>query len=354
MKAHTRLLGGVAIAVALAGVVLLDTGCSRERAKREAKRRVFAPPPPDPVVTRAGEKIEVGGLANQPAVRDRLVHMSAAEIGQRLGSFVFEAEGRISFSRGTVKRHSTERAALEQAANGDFRLDLAMEGGDQQHLVYSGGVLYVRHNYGVWRASRDPTDERLRWREQAYGIWPSFYDLFGAQIRFVEGTPTTREGRPVVSFTISVTAGKPPAEQLAKPSGEGTEGERALARRAEEWRRYTVAESGGGTLVLDERQAVPLEVDFGGTLRVVDDEQTPAQLEVAVKAKLGKIGSLERIEPPADYVQEYVRRKIVTDPLAFLGAGASAASSAPDKDQAGAASAGPAAGPDPEQSDEEP
>jgi len=358
VKARARQLGGVALAMALAVAMLGDAGCVRDRAKREARQRVFAPPPPDPVVTRAKEKIEVGGLASQPPVRDRLVHMSFAEIAQRLGSFAFEAEGRISFARGTMTRQSVERSTLEQAANGDFRLDLLMEGGDEQHLVFCNGVLYVRHNYGVWRASRDPTDERLRWREQAYRIWPSFYDLFGDQIRFVEGAPTSADGRPAVRFTIAVAASTAPVEPMGKAPTEGAGLERALAQRMVEWRRHTVAESGGGSLLLDEQQAAPLEVDFGGTLRVVDDEQSPAQLEVAVKAKLTKIGGIANIEPPADYVQEYAHRKIVTNPLEFMGAATPGASSAPakGKDSATANAAGKPAPRPPaeEQAEEEP
>lgn len=360
MNARSQQLSGVALAMALMVAVLGAAGCARDRAKSEARQRVFAPPPPDPVVTRAKEKIEVGGLASQPPVRERLVHMSFAEIAQRLGSFAFEAEGRISFSRGTVTRQSVERATLEQAANGDFRLDLVMEGGDEQHLVFCNGVLYVRHNFGVWRASRDPTDERLRWREQAYRIWPSFYDLFGDQIRFVEGAPTSVDGRPAVRFTISVAANPAPVEPMGKAPTEGDGLERTLAQRAIEWRRHTAAESGGGSLLLDEQQAAPIEVDFGGKLRVVDDDQKPASLEVAVKAKISKIGTIPRIDPPADYVQEYVHRRIVTDPLAFLGADAPGASSAPAKGKGSAAANAGKPAPRPpaeepaEQSDEEP
>ncbi len=219
-------------------------GCARERAKKEARARVFAPPPKDPVLVAAQQKISLQKFSTDLASQDRVNKMPFAEIAQRLQSLNFSAHYELSMQRDEVVKQQVLDAEVSQDADGNFRVAVEIKDGDRQHLVYADKVLYLKHNYGHWRASRDPTDERKRWREQAYRIWPSFYSLFAGHMSFSKGTPVTYQGRPALRFELSV---KPQQELPAPmpkelttdiPEDAGLARWRALAERTETWRSY--------------------------------------------------------------------------------------------------------------------
>lgn len=325
------------VALALVGLATVGS-CAREQAKREARERVFAPPPPPPEQVLAAQPLDVSALARDPVLRDRVVRMSMSEIAQRLGSLHYQGQEQLTFSRGDLKRKQVTSAQVTQARSGSFSVDVDMEGGDQQHLVYHDGVLYVRHNVGRWRTSRDPTDERVRWREQAYGLWPALYDLLRDNLRLSDGTPVTAQGREALRFELVVTPGQAPAEPM--PAALRTEDAglspleeaRRDAERSELWRRYAVTESGGGSMVVDRQSGVILELELGATLRVDDVPDAPARAEVNLKTTVDQVGQELSVAPPADSVSEFARRKIVTQPLSFLDGGSAPAPAASAED----------------------
>ncbi|MFH1811494.1 MAG: hypothetical protein ABIJ09_22325 [Pseudomonadota bacterium] len=119
---------GFALAIACSGV----GACARERAKSEAKQRVFAPPPPPAEQLLAQQPLDASALARDPAVRDRILHMTLGELALRLGSAQFRGEESVTFSRGDLKRKQVTRARVRQNKAGSFAVDVEMEGGDQQ------------------------------------------------------------------------------------------------------------------------------------------------------------------------------------------------------------------------------
>jgi len=317
-------------------MVVASTSCMRERAKREAKARVFAPPPADPMTLLAQETIDINTMPDEAAVRDRVHRMPFAEVTARLGPLTYQGEMQIVFQRGDSHVSSTETSTLRQGPR-DFSLDVVMHGGDEQHLVFHDGTFFVRHNFGRWRASRDPTDERRRWREESYALWRAVYDLFQDRIQFTDTGATSHQGRRAVRYAMRVSPPTEPDPVMPPELIWPTEGETAkqrdqrLARRATEWRAYSVPLEGEGQIVIDEEKAVPLQVRFEGRLRVRDADAEPALLAVKLTCQLSKIGVDPEVGPPADSVEEFARRKIVTNPLSFLdgGTGGPAASPAP-------------------------
>ena len=316
--------GVITLILVTTGLATL-TGCAREKAKRQARANVFAPPPKDPVLIAAEQKIDLSALPADLALQERVNNMPFAEIIARLGSASYSGHYVLSMRRDKNEKKQTLDAAVSQDAAGNFTVAVNIKNGDRQHLVYADKVLYLKHNYGHWRASRDPTDERKRWREQAYHIWPSFYALFAKHLSFSQGTAITYHGRPALRFELSVKAQQelpaPMPRELTRdiPEDAGLARWRALAERGETWRAYTVTDSGGGSLVVDNKTGSPLKIDFSGQLRVEDVVDHPVMLKVELNASLDKIGQTTEIQAPKDFVEEYSRRKTITDPLSFMG-----------------------------------
>lgn len=300
-------------------------GCARDKAKKAARARVFAPPPKDPILLAAEQKIALNTFASDLATQDRVNNMPVAELFTRLHAADFSGHYKLSMQRDELLKKQELQSSVNQDDDGNFKVAVEIEGGDRQHMVYADKVLYLRHNYGHWRASRDPTEERNRWREQAYRIWSSFYRLFAKHLSFSQGTPVSYQGRPALRFEMSVKAQQemppPMPKELTRDISEdaGLARWRALAERAETWRSYTVTDSGGGTLVIDTETACPLKVEFSGQLRVEDVVDHPALLKVELNTSLSKIGKNDLVKAPEDFVEEYSRRKTITDPLSFMG-----------------------------------
>lgn len=330
-------------------IVSAGSGCARQRAKREAKKRVSAPPQKDPFLVAAEQKIAIDKMPTDLAVQARVNNMPFAELSARLGAVSFVGQYKLTMQRDEISKTQSLKSSIEQDAKGQFHVEVEIEGGDLQHIIYADNLLYLRHNYGHWRASRDPTDERLRWREQAYRLWPSFFKLFEKQLSFSQGRPVQFLGRPALRFEMSVKAQKelpapmPQALLEPQPATPDLRHWHAQAQRIETWRSYAVCDAGGGSIIVDSALGTPLQVEFSGQMRVEDQVDHPAKMQVELHAELKKIAHVEPITPPKDFVEEFSRRKIITDPLSFLGPDAPVQAPAkPDpKDQARGASAQP-------------
>ena len=309
-------------------VASLFGGCARDKAKREARARVSAPPPKDPILVAAEQKLKLDSFAKDLAMQDRVNNMPFAEIVARLGSASFTGHYKLNIQRDEVIKTQDLNSQVSQDAAGNFKVAVDITDGDRQHIVYADKVLYLRHNYGHWRASRDPTEERNRWREQAYRLWPSFYSLFAKQLSFSRATPITYQGRAALSFELSVKAQQemppPMPKELTRdiPEDAGIARWRAQAERTETWRRYAVTDSGGGHLVVDTKTGCPLKIDFSGQLRIEDVVDHPVIFKVDLSTSLDNIDQLEQVQAPKDFVEEYSRRKTITNPLSFMGSDA--------------------------------
>jgi hypothetical protein len=323
----SRAVSALVVAVLVAAA---PSSCTCQRAENvAAKERLSQPPPPDPTEKLAAEKIDPGALST-PEVMKRVSRMDAAEMQKRLGSFVYESKGDLSFLRSDAKVRSAETTRIVQSSSGDFAISVKTGDSSTQDLAFVNGVLFLKNNNGAWRLSRDPTGERNEHRRDSAGVWRSFYDLFGHALTVAPAGTGTHAGRPVVKYTMTL----PDESALAKAEG-ATEPARVLgpdagpvdatsldekkriADRTSKWRKRAKPAGGGGEIWVDEATAVPLVVKFKGAM-AVGDGPDPARLNVDLDVVVQDVGKDLQVQAPKDAVEDIVRKKYPVNPRAIL------------------------------------
>lgn len=320
------------LVAALAGAVLaasLVPSCTCQRQENlGAKKRMSEPPPPDPHVVAAGEKIDVDDLGN-PKVLDRVMRMEGSEIAARLKSFSYEGEGNLSFGRGAESSlRSAEKTRVVQGlpradgADGDFAVEVTTGDGSEQRLAYVNDIFFLKNNNGQWRMSRDPDGERLAYRSDALAIWKSFYDLFKHALKLEKIGVATQEGREVLKYRLVVgsqeaearaAGAKEPPLPVGPDGGPADEPDAAkrtrMRDRMSKWRERAKPAGGSGELWIDADSAVPVYVRFEGKL-VVGDAPDPAALQVKLEQRYRELGKDHAIPMPKDAIEEIKRKKM--------------------------------------------
>jgi hypothetical protein len=341
-------------------VVVALHGCPCQRPENvAAKERLTKPQTKTDIPEQATEVLDVDGLVDADKMK-RVVHMKGPEVQARLGSFVLQSDGTLTFSRLSTPDagvHASEKARLVQAAEGDFSLDVTTGDGSERKLAYVNDVFFLKNGNGKWRVSRDPSGERHLYRDDSLAVWGSFYDLI-AHVLVVERTgATTKNGRNVVGYSLklpdqsaeAVAAGKEvkdaaptmgqaaqadagpttasapaagTAADLAADAGtavaEGDDARRTrIAERVSKWAKRSRPAGGSGTLFVDEAKGVILAVDFEGAL-VVGDGPDPARLTVAIHQQITEVGAPQVVHSPQDAIDEIVRKKMPAEPRQIL------------------------------------
>jgi len=313
----------------------LGPACACPRAEDvEAKERLFSPPPPDPMKAKAEEPIDAGALADNPEMFKRVSRMGFREAHARLGSMVLTSTSELSFSRDKLKVEAAEDVKVVYDTSGDFSVHLVTGNESTQELIYANDVLFLKNNNGQWRASRDPTGERIELLEDSAGVWRSFYDLFVHALTIENRGGKRVAGRDGIAYGLTVTNKSAEAEALGKdgaplnqqPSYDGgppplveetPEQKQALLGRLAKWRERARAAGGSGEMVVDADTGVILKVDFKGSL-VVGDEPTLAKLNVKMKYALDGIGKDHEVKVPKEAIEEVTRKHWPVDPRGRL------------------------------------
>lgn len=319
-----------ALVVAALAVVFGPSSCTCQRAENvAAKERLSQPPPPDPSEKLAAERIDPGALAT-PEVMKRVSRMDAAEMQKRLGSFVYESKGDLSFARVDAKVRSAETTRIVQSKTGDFAIAVRTGDSSTQDLAFVNGVLFLKNNNGAWRLSRDPTGERNEHRSDSAGVWRSFYDLFGHALQVAPSGAGTHAGRPVVKYALKLPdqsavaaaeGAKEPARVVAADAGPvdatSLDEKKRIADRTSKWRQRAKPAGGGGEIWVDEATAVPLRVIFKGAM-AVGDGPDPARLQVDLDVNVTEVGKDLEVKAPKDAVEDIVRKKYPVEPRTIL------------------------------------
>jgi hypothetical protein len=326
--------------------VVTVAGCTCQRAENiAAKERLTKPQSKADVSAKATEKIEVDALTDAARMK-RVVHMDGAEVAVRLGSYVFTSDGALTFARTStpdVGVRSAERTRLVQTADGAFSLDVTTGDGSQMQLAYVNEVFFLKNGNGKWRVSRDPSGERNLYRDDAWAVWGSFYDLVAHALLVERTGATTKNGRNVVGYALklpdqgadavdagrTVTDGPPPpvpapgAGPDAGPDAGFLPGEdedtrrKRIAERVSKWAKRSKPAGGSGTLFVDEATGVVVAVDFEGAL-VVGDGPDPARLTVKIHQQISEVGVPQTVAAPEDAIAEIVRKKMPAEPRQIL------------------------------------
>ena len=302
---------------------------------QEAKRRLFEPPPPKKVVQQAQASLDVERLDEDAESWKKVNRMSFHEIALRAKSLRYEASGQMDFNRADLSLQSSEKVIIVQSDTGDFSINMETGGGSRQELAYVNDVFFLKNNNGKWRASRDPTGERDAYRDDGGGIWKSFFDLFSHQMKVKKMGERTVNGRDTVLYAVSaddetqkMTGGDDPDDipvftdggLLVSDEDEPQAGQpqpNQMAKRISKWRQKAHVKSGNGEVWVDLETGVPLKVTFKGELHV-DDSLRPAKLTVDFNSAITDLGKKLEVPPPAEAVEEIVRKKWPVRPRKVL------------------------------------
>ena len=321
-------------AVALA---FLFSGCTCQREENvQAKQRMSQPPPPNPILELALEKLDFSDLSANEKARDRINRMTYAEIRARLGTFQLESEGNLTFSRGPMKVKSYEKTRLLQSFEENFSLVQEASDNDRMQVIYVNEVLFLKNKNGKWRTSRDPTGERSEMLGDASGVWRSFYDLFEHALVWERAADTVMGDREVVLYDLEVkdlVSELPPVPKFAgavRDAGVPRDGPRPPGQlikrisdkesmsRLRKWRELARAEGGKGQVYIDRKTGVLLAVNFTGNLIIGDDKTKKSELRVQLSLKIKDVGLQKDINVPKDAISEVHRKKWPVHPRKFL------------------------------------
>src|SRR3954471_2670809 len=145
--------------VALLALVVLFA-CKRTE-DEAARQRIFSQEPmPAAGSTLAKEPLDAAALASDPKLLQRVLHMSQAEIGQRIGAH--RAQQRVQFAwfggagladGGSEVSHSEETTVLD-APGDDFSVRLVNDHNQGFEMLWVKGEVFVKSLYGPFHKRR--------------------------------------------------------------------------------------------------------------------------------------------------------------------------------------------------------
>ncbi|MBI5494800.1 MAG: hypothetical protein HY904_07205 [Deltaproteobacteria bacterium] len=316
--------------LALAG--LLATMACQNAEDRAAKERVFSPPPPDPFIQKAKEKLEAARIATDDAVRLRAFSQLFPEVAARARAGRFDVQGSMALGRGAQTVTVNETGHIRFNTHGDMDVELRTGPTEATQLIFCNDVIYLRNRAGSWRASRDPTDERHYWADNAYSSLRSITEMFNPAMSLAVKGKDQVDGRTGTLLEVTFKgAPRDPGLLAAAADGGPPPGTRlpdggVLHQAAQDRRR---AMKGGepqsitGTVVWDDEAGVPLKVELEAVMKLPGRRTTDANfMTLKTSSTLTHVGKDEDIEPPKEAVEEIVRRRVPVNPLEFLDAGA--------------------------------
>jgi hypothetical protein len=310
-------------------LALFVVSCKRSE-DQAAKQRIFSPEEPVGALAEAKESLNAGRLADDPRLSERVVRMPQAEVAARLGAH--KAQTRVQFAwfrgpgapDGGTDVSLAEETTLLQAANGDFSVRQENDRNQGFELVWVKGEVFVRGLFGPFRKRRTDRTDPERVRELAMGALPTF-DRLARGLKLQKGAEATVEGRRVVRYQVTGSAGRPPPadrkdlprlEYPMQPDG-SRNADADTARRLEVWQKEEPMRV-AGTLVVDAQTGAAIAADLQGHFRVPGEGGPAAELDLHSVLTVSGIGKDPGVQAP-QYEPEPSVPHAVKDPLRFLG-----------------------------------
>ena len=326
-----------------------------KRTEDEAARdRIFSPEQPVGAAAEAREALDARKLDSDARLAQRVLHMTQAEIADRLGAHKSQQRVQFAWFRGPglpdggSEVSLSEETALLDSTGGDFSVRQVNDHNQGLELVWKGGEVYVKSLYGPFHKRRTDRTDVNRIREQALSGLATF-DRLARGLKLKAAGETTAEGRRVVKYQVAgwgARAGEKETSDLPPVAypGDGKP-DPDTARRLELWQTEEPTQV-SGTVLVDAETAVPLGCELQGTFKVAASGKSQPAAELSVHSVLvtTAIGRDPGIKTPQAEPEPSVPHA-VKDPLRFLGkepgAVAGAASTeepedteAPDEDEA--------------------
>lgn len=309
-------------------VLVLCVLASCKRSEDEAARaRIFSPEQPVGAAKEAQQPIDPRKLDGDATVAQRVLHMTQAEVEQRLGSH--RAQQRVQFAwfrgpglpDGGSEVSLSEETTLLQSTGGDFSVKLVNDHNQGLELVWKGGEVFVKSLYGPFHKRRTDRTDVQRVREQALSGLATF-DRLARGLKLKMAGESTAEGRRVVRYSVTgwgARAAQKEKSDLPPVVYPENRPDPDTARRLELWEKEEPTEV-SGTLVIDAETGVPLAADLEGDFKVPSQTNAgpAAELELHTVLVTNAIGKDPGIKTPQAEPEPSVPHA-VKDPLRFLG-----------------------------------
>jgi hypothetical protein len=302
------------------------TGCLSvcpDARDKEAKARLFSMEEPSRIELSAAESLDASGLAGDARLRRRVLWMTGEETSARLGAFVAETDVSWTWRRDDREVKLSEKAVVELADSGDFRVAIHNDRDFGMELRWIAGVSYVKSRQGAFRERRADRAGHEAWREEALGQLQTLLELADGRVQIARTGAGSHEGRPVVKYTLAhaaapdAAAQPPPRPSWAKDPVYPQDGpDAALLHRLAPFERGEPVRI-TGELWVDEGTATLVHADVRATFQVPPPEGAsgpPARLDLTLRRELKRIGRDPVIDVPEHRPFER-RPRAVKDPL---------------------------------------
>jgi hypothetical protein len=295
-------------ALVLAAALLPALGCGAcsSPEDRAAKERIFSPEDPPRVLRAAAEPLDATALAQNPALVDRIVGISAQEAAARLGPHTQKAKVRFGWTLGERTVALKENRTVELGKDGDFHVVIENDQGQGMEWYRVGTVSYARNRYAPLRERRRDRGSSEHVVASGYESLQTFYDVVHRAFRLTAGGEATHRGRPVVKYTVSLGEARAAAELEGLPAlqfpKDGPDPDTALRLEARE---KGVPTRIDGVLYVDRATAVPVRADLEAEVKV-PGENGEARLVLAVDLDVEGFGKEGKIVVP-DHLEDEPR-----------------------------------------------
>ena len=290
-------------------------GCSNP-VDRAAKQRIFSPEDPPKPVTAAGEALEAKSLAERPAVARRVLHMSAAEVAERMGPHRYTASVAWEWLLAAADEEPPRRVHLQESVelsvgpggmSGNFFVKLKNSNNLGIEVLRVGGQVYARSTYGRYGAGQFRHRRRDRGmaekvRAEAFGALKDYDVLFRRRFQLLPQGTAMHQGRLAWKYAVTLsaapTATKPPS--VLPPLLEAKTGPDATTKRRRHFFALRKPHALQGTLYVDAQKAVVLKAHLDGRLVVPQSQGASVVLHVVLNSSMLDVGQGSVIAAPKD------------------------------------------------------
>jgi hypothetical protein len=307
-------------------VLFLLVACKRSE-DEAARERIFSPEQPVGAAAEAREPLDARKLDSDPKVAQRVLHMTQAEIGDRLGPHKSQQRVQFAWFRGPglpdggSEVSLSEETTLLDGASGDFSVRQVNDHNQGLELVWKGGEVYVKSLYGPFHKRRTDRTDVNRIREQALSGLSTF-DRLARGLKLKAAGETTAEGRRVLKYQVAgwgARAGEKEKSDLPPVVYPDGKPDPDTSRRLELWQEEQPTQV-SGTILVDAETGVPVGCDLEGQFKVAASAKSQPAAELSVHSVLvtSSIGRDPGIKTPQAEPEPSVPHA-VKDPLRFLG-----------------------------------
>jgi hypothetical protein len=243
------------VAFAAMGSALAGCADSQQTSDRELGNLVHAP------VERI-EPIATGRAASDVGELTRALALKHRVMAPELGDHRVVAATTVEVREGDqVVENLRTDITIDAASTGRFHLLSNNTADYGRETIFVDGALYLRPRYGRWHRRMPTTpDEPAQILDEGFAMSMATWDLLAPAAAVEDGGPVTIGGRP--GRAIRITTARAPAPL---PREE-------LSQR--KWREQRTIAAVTGTVVLDEKSGIPMNVKLAGQVGFVREGRT--------------------------------------------------------------------------------